>query len=106
MTEGCEEDGGRGFASSPRLCGACRKVWLYMTGRQSYAAGMSISRRRFLHLVGVAGGSSAAYQAALGLGLIPLASAAKVPDIAPLPKGTRQSVLILGAGLAGLVAAY
>jgi len=67
---------------------------------------MSISRRRFLHLVGVAGGSTAAYQAALGLGLIPIAGAAQPPDIAPLARGVRKSVLILGAGLASLVAAY
>lgn len=67
---------------------------------------MSISRRRFLHFVGVAGGSTAAYQAAVGLGLVPSVAAAQTPDIAPLPQGVKKSVLVLGAGIAGLVAAY
>ena len=67
---------------------------------------MSLSRRRFLHIVGVVGGSTAAYQAALGLSLIPAATAAMPPDIAPLARGVRKSVLILGAGIAGLVTAY
>jgi monoamine oxidase len=67
---------------------------------------IGLSRRRFLHLVGVIGGSTAAYQAALGLGILPSVTAAQPPDIAPLPRGTRKSVLILGAGLAGLVSAY
>jgi monoamine oxidase len=65
----------------------------------------SISRRRLLHLVGVAAGSSAAYQAAVGLGLLCDAQAADRPDIAPLGQAARR-VVILGAGIAGLTAAY
>ena len=67
---------------------------------------MSLSRRRFLHIVGVLGGSTAAYQAAIGLGITPAVVAAAPPDIAPLNKGVRKSVLILGAGIASLVSAY
>jgi monoamine oxidase len=68
--------------------------------------GLSLSRRRFLHMVGVVGGSTAAYQAALGLGVLPSVAFAQRPDLAPLPRGVSKSVLILGAGLAGLVSAY
>jgi monoamine oxidase len=67
---------------------------------------MSLSRRRFLHIVGVLGGSSAAYQAAIGLGITPVVVAATSPDIAPLGNGVKKSVLILGAGIASLVSAY
>lgn len=67
---------------------------------------VSITRRRFLNLVGATGGSGAVYKAALGLGLVPsFASAVERPDIAPLGKATRK-VVILGAGIAGLTAAY
>ena len=67
---------------------------------------MGISRREFLTRVGQAGGFSAAFVAMQGLGLMP-ARALAVPrlDLAPgLGKGTK--VAILGAGIAGLVAAY
>jgi len=65
----------------------------------------TISRRGLLHLVGVTAGSSAAYQAALGLGLMSDAKAVARPDLAPPRKGERR-VVILGAGIGGLTAAY
>lgn len=66
----------------------------------------TLTRRRFLHLVGATGGSGAVYKAALGLGLVPsLAQSHPRPDIAPL-NGARRRVVILGAGIAGLTAAY
>jgi monoamine oxidase len=69
----------------------------------------TISRRRLLHLIGVSAGSAAAYQAAMGLGLVADARAegkdAARPDIAPLGKAARK-VVILGAGISGLTAAY
>lgn len=65
----------------------------------------AISRRRLLHLVGATAGSTAAYQAAIGLGLMSDARAVARPDLAPLGKGARR-VVILGAGIAGLTAAY
>jgi len=63
-----------------------------------------MSRRTLLNLIGTAAGSAAMYQAMASLG-----HAAESPYQRPLrldgdPKGA--SVLILGAGLAGLVAAY
>jgi monoamine oxidase len=64
-----------------------------------------ISRRGLLHLVGLTAGSAAAYQAALGLGLVSDARAEGKPDIAPLGRPSRH-VVILGAGIAGLTAAY
>jgi monoamine oxidase len=64
-----------------------------------------VSRRRFLHMVGVAGGSAAAYRAAMGLGAMPFVARAQAPDIAPLGS-TRRRVVILGAGISGLTAAY
>ncbi len=65
----------------------------------------TISRRRLLHLVGVTAGASAAYQAAVGLGLMADAHALEKPDIAPVKAGSRR-VVILGAGIGGLTAAY
>src|SRR5258708_7874682 len=63
-----------------------------------------MSRRALLQMIGTAAGGAAMYQAMASLG-----HAAESPYSGPIaldgaPKGT--SVLILGAGLAGLVAAY
>lgn len=65
-----------------------------------------VSRRGFLHMVGAIGGSTAVYQAALGLGLLPAVAHADRPDLAPLTGKQRRSVIILGAGISGLTAAY
>jgi monoamine oxidase len=65
-----------------------------------------VSRRGFLHMVGAFGGSTAVYQAALGLGLLPTIAHAHRPDIAPLTGKLRRKVVILGAGISGLTAAY
>jgi len=64
----------------------------------------TMSRRDLLNLIGTAAGSAAMYQAMTSLG-----HAAESPYQGPLkldgdPKGA--TVLVLGAGLAGLVAAY
>lgn len=67
---------------------------------------MALTRRALLEQVGRVGGLGAAYVAMEVLGLaIPTPAGAE--DFA-LPKGSgqRRSVLILGAGIAGLVAAY
>src|ERR1700692_3278923 len=66
----------------------------------------AFSRRRFLNLVGAAGGSAAVYQLAIGLGLVPMVARADRPDLAPLGDKQRRSVVILGAGIAGLTSAY
>jgi monoamine oxidase len=63
-----------------------------------------VTRRRFLEHVGMAGGSAALYETMTALGLIHLPEAwAGPPEI---PQGGGKSVVILGAGIAGLTAAY
>src|SRR3569832_1485958 len=62
-----------------------------------------VSRRDFLHLAGAVGGSNAVVRAAMGLGLMP-ASAVVKPAVALLRRP--RKVLILGAGISGLTAAY
>lgn len=58
-------------------------------------------------MVGAAGGSAAVYQASVALGLIPMTAAADTPraNLADVGRNGR-SVVILGAGISGLVAAY
>jgi monoamine oxidase len=67
---------------------------------------LPLSRRHFLRLAGASGGSAAVYQMALGLGIAPMIAHAARPDIAPLQGKQRRSVVILGAGISGLAAAY
>jgi len=61
------------------------------------------TRRQFLNSVGATGGSAAVYQMSMALGLLP-GSAQAVPfaNVEALGKSQR-SVVILGAGIAGLV---
>jgi monoamine oxidase len=66
---------------------------------------MRISRREFVMRVGHAGGFGAAFLAMQQLGLMPAAEAAPQLDTAP-GAGRGVRVAILGAGIAGLVAAY
>jgi monoamine oxidase len=66
----------------------------------------SVSRRGFLHMVGALGGSTAVYQTAVGLGLLPTATSVARPQLAALNPGQRKTVVILGAGISGLTAAY
>src|SRR6188472_1827419 len=63
----------------------------------------NVTRRDFLNLAGALGGSTAVYRAALGLGLLPASVVAR-PQLASLAKP--KKVLILGAGISGLTAAY
>jgi monoamine oxidase len=64
------------------------------------------TRRSFLTQVGKAGGFSAAYIMMQSLGLLPVAaSKASSPKLAE-NSGKGKSVVILGAGIAGMVAAY
>src|ERR1700691_4372243 len=68
------------------------------------SATFSPSRRSLLRMIGVTAGNAAMYQAMRGLGL-----AAESPYRGParLPGAPRDaSVIILGAGLAGMTAAY
>jgi monoamine oxidase len=65
-----------------------------------------LTRRRFLERVGMAGGSVALYETMTALGLINLPEAwAGPPQLTP-GSGAGKSVIILGAGIGGLTAAY
>jgi monoamine oxidase len=64
----------------------------------------TISRRAFLNAAGVLGGSTAIYRAAMGIGLLPIVARAGRPVLTAAGKSRR--VLILGAGISGLTAAY
>jgi monoamine oxidase len=66
---------------------------------------MALTRRALLNSIGMGGGTAAAYHAMEALGLsLPTPAGAENFSI-PRPKSGR-SVLILGAGIAGLVSAY
>lgn len=67
---------------------------------------MAISRRAFLERVGLAGGYSGLFLTMTGLGLLAAPRAyAGAPQL-PVGGGKGVKVAILGAGIAGLVAAY
>src|SRR6185295_4027591 len=63
-----------------------------------------LTRRRFLEGVGLAGGSAAMYETMTALGLINIPEAWAGPPEFPQVSG--KSVVILGAGIGGLTAAY
>jgi monoamine oxidase len=65
------------------------------------------TRRRFLRAAGEVGGAAAVYETMVALGMlrVPSSAYAAPPDIAP-GVGTGKTVVILGAGIAGLTAAY
>src|SRR4051812_31602463 len=65
---------------------------------------MKLSRRDFLNWAGAVGGSTAVYRAAMGMGLLPVAARAARPPLNASGKSTK--VLVLGAGISGLTAAY
>lgn len=64
-----------------------------------------ITRRQLLGRIGMAGGAGAAYAALVALGLEGRGWAATPPALPPA-HGKGLSVTVLGAGIAGLVAAY
>jgi monoamine oxidase len=67
---------------------------------------MGLSRREFLMRVGQAGGYSAAFVTMQQLGLLPVPIAAAQPLAIAPGTGSGTKVVILGGGIAGLVAAY
>lgn len=64
----------------------------------------NLTRRRFLEMVGMAGGSAALYETMTALGLINVPEAWAGPP--QVPPGGGKTVLILGAGIGGLTTAY
>jgi monoamine oxidase len=69
---------------------------------------MSISRRALIQRIGAVGGYAAAYTTMQALGLLAPASAfaAAPPNLAAGGGGNGAKVIILGAGIAGMTAAY
>ncbi len=67
---------------------------------------MTVTRRDFLERLGAVGGYSAVYLGMEALGMINAPPAAAEPFALPRAAGSNNSVVILGAGIAGLVAAY
>ena len=67
---------------------------------------MALTRRTFLTRVGQAGGVSAAFLSMRALGLAPMESPVVEPIAAEPGIGNGVRVVILGGGIAGLVAAY
>ena len=67
---------------------------------------MGLSRRGFVHLVGRAGGAAAAYNTMVAMGLMPVSAAYAGPPALAAESGRGRHVVILGAGIAGMVAAY
>ncbi len=67
---------------------------------------MIISRRNFLMRVGQAGGYSAAFATMQSLGLMPMKGALAEPIAAAAGSGKGVKVVVLGAGIGGLVASY
>ena len=65
-----------------------------------------LTRRRFLERVGLAGGSVALYETMTALGLINIPEAWAGPPQLPQGSGAGKTVIILGAGIGGLTAAY
>jgi monoamine oxidase len=65
---------------------------------------MALSRRGLIHLVGQAGGAAAAYRTMAAMGLLPIPEAYAGPP--PLPPGRGRRIVIVGAGVAGMVLAW
>lgn len=63
---------------------------------------MPLTRRRLIHLAGRAGGPLAAFHTLAVMGLLPVSADASPPAI---PPGNRRKILILGAGISGMVLA-
>ncbi len=68
------------------------------------ATASGMTRRGLLRMIGMTAGSAAMYQAMTSLGLAAETTFNGMPDLGAAPKGA--SVLILGAGIAGMVAAF
>ena len=90
----------------PRRSGVCPRrsgVWR-VVGRLKDMAEPELSRRDLIHLVGKAGGVAAAYHTMAAMGLLAVPQAYAGPPA--LPPGHGRRVVIIGAGIAGMVLAY
>src|SRR5271155_4397972 len=66
---------------------------------------MNLTRRVFLNRIAKIGGYSAAFASMQALGLIPAVAQSPLPQL-PADFGKGKKVIILGAGIAGMTAAY
>jgi monoamine oxidase len=66
---------------------------------------MNLTRRDFINRIAKVGGYSAAFASMQALGLIPAVGQSPLPQL-PADFGKGKKVLILGAGIAGMTAAY
>ncbi len=64
------------------------------------------TRRRFLQSVGRLAGAGALYDTMVAMGLLQVPTAWAGPATLPAAQGAGKRVAILGAGIAGLAAAY
>ena len=67
---------------------------------------MGVTRRDFLMRVGQAGGYAAAFATMQSLGLLPMKGEIPMPIAAEPGSGKGTKVVVLGAGIGGLVSAY
>jgi monoamine oxidase len=67
---------------------------------------MSVTRRDFLERLGAVGGYSAVFLGMQAMGMLAEPARASTPFALPRGSGRGRRVVILGAGIAGLVAAY
>lgn len=65
---------------------------------------MTLSRRALIHGIGAAGGVAAAYRTMAAMGLLAIPAAYAGPPA--LPPGAGRRVIVVGAGIAGLVLGY
>ena len=65
-----------------------------------------LTRRTFINLVGRAGGGGGVYSTMLAMGLLPTPPAYAGPPMLAPGSGKGRRVVILGAGIAGMTAAY
>ncbi len=65
---------------------------------------MTLSRRGLIHQVGKVGGVAAAYRTMAAMGLLPIPEAYAGPP--ELPPGKGRRIVIIGAGIAGMVLAW
>ena len=65
-----------------------------------------LTRRAFVNLVGSAGGLPAVYSTMVAMGLLPVPPAYAGPPVLAAASGRGRTIVILGAGIAGMTAAY
>ena len=65
-----------------------------------------VTRREFLNLIAASGGTAAVLRMSAVLGLMPTATTAATPQLLHLTDTNRRKIVILGAGLSGLMTAY